>query len=326
MSAPVRAIACVLEPGFALRALAALADALQVLNASQSEFHYQLGLLSVSGAAVASESGPALLCQPLDATTSWRTVVVIAGPQRSVDARLLAQLRDWDRQGVLLGGIGTGAATLAAAGLLDGQRACADWRWLDPFAAAYPAVAWSQGLWDLALPQRRFSAATAGVSDLISAWVAQWHGLPAQQALERTLDLRQARRQDERQRREQDERQAHSPPKLAEALALMEANLAEPLPTEEVARLVGVSRRQLERLFKQHLDSLPSRHYLSLRLERAQRLLQQGTQSILQVGLSCGFASGPHFSNAYKAYHGHTPREERSRRPGWPGAPLGDPA
>ena len=44
------------------------------------------------------------------------------------------------------------------------------------------------------------------------------------------------------------------PPKLAEALALMQANLAEPLPTDEVARLVGLSRRQLERLFKQHLD------------------------------------------------------------------------
>jgi len=94
----------------------------------------------------------------------------------------------------------------------------------------------------------------------------------------------------------------------------MEANLAEPLPTEEVARLVGVSRRQLERLFKQHLDSLPSRHYLELRLARAQRLLQQSSQSILQIGLSSGFSSGPHFSNAYKAHFGHTPRDERSRR------------
>ena len=54
--------------------------------------------------------------------------------------------------------------------------------------------------------------------------------------------------------------------------------------------------------------------YLALRLARAQRLLQHSAQSILQVGLSCGFASGPHFSNAYKAHYGHTPRDERSRR------------
>nr|WP_256490311.1 helix-turn-helix domain-containing protein [Ideonella oryzae] len=92
----------------------------------------------------------------------------------------------------------------------------------------------------------------------------------------------------------------------------MEANLGEPLPTEEISRLVGVSRRQLERLFKQHLDALPSRWYLELRLDRARDMLRQTHQSILQIALSCGFASGPHFSNAYRARYGHTPREERS--------------
>nr|WP_276595208.1 helix-turn-helix domain-containing protein [Roseateles albus] len=106
----------------------------------------------------------------------------------------------------------------------------------------------------------------------------------------------------------------------------MEANLAEPLPTEDVARLVGVSRRQLERLFKQHLDALPSRYYLELRLNRARRLLQQSGQSILQIGLSCGFSSGPHFSNAYKAHFDKTPRDERSQRAIAWRRPAGDPS
>jgi transcriptional regulator GlxA family with amidase domain len=94
----------------------------------------------------------------------------------------------------------------------------------------------------------------------------------------------------------------------------MEANLGEPLPTEEISQLVGVSRRQLERLFKQHLDALPSRYYLELRLNHARRLLQQTSQSILQIGLSCGFSSGPHFSSAYRNHFGMTPREQRSGR------------
>jgi len=102
--------------------------------------------------------------------------------------------------------------------------------------------------------------------------------------------------------------------KLAEAVALMEANLGEPLATEDIAQLVGVSRRQLERLFKQHLDELPSRYYAELRLARARRLLQQTSQSILQIGLACGFANGSHFSNAYRARFGRTPRDERSPR------------
>jgi transcriptional regulator GlxA family with amidase domain len=34
----------------------------------------------------------------------------------------------------------------------------------------------------------------------------------------------------------------------------------------------------------------------------------------MQIGLACGFASGPHFSTAYRSFFGHTPREERARR------------
>jgi transcriptional regulator GlxA family with amidase domain len=75
-----------------------------------------------------------------------------------------------------------------------------------------------------------------------------------------------------------------------------------------------VSRRQLERRFRPHLDALPSRWYLALRLQHARTLLRQTHQSVLQVGLGCGFASGPHFSNAYRAHFGHTPRDERSAR------------
>jgi transcriptional regulator GlxA family with amidase domain len=102
--------------------------------------------------------------------------------------------------------------------------------------------------------------------------------------------------------------------KVTEAVALMEANLHEPLPTDEIARLVGVSRRQLERLFKQYLDDMPSRYYIELRLARARRLLRHSGQSVLQIALACGFASASHFSNAYRARFGRTPRDERSPR------------
>lgn len=312
-----RAIGCLLLPGFPLRALGAWADGLAALNTQQGQASYTLTALSLDGGPVHAGTGVAVQTRAPDAADRWHAVAVLGGALLPPDARLTTQLLAWDRDGVLLGGLGGGAATLAQAGLLDGQRACADWLWLDRLAMSHPAVAWSQGLWDLSLPRRRFSATSTAVADLIGAWTQQLHGEPVQQEWMLVMDLRQGRPADERQRRERLEARDVANPKLAEALALMEANLAEPLPTEEVARLVGVSRRQLERLFKQHLDSLPSRHYLALRLERAQHLLQQGSQSILQVGLSCGFASGPHFSNAYKAHHGHTPREERSRRPGW---------
>ena len=79
-------------------------------------------------------------------------------------------------------------------------------------------------------------------------------------------------------------------------------------------QLAGISRRQLERLFKQYLGSLPSRYYLELRLKRARQLLRDTNHSIVQVGLMCGFSSGSHFSTAFGALFGNTPREERQRK------------
>jgi transcriptional regulator GlxA family with amidase domain len=95
---------------------------------------------------------------------------------------------------------------------------------------------------------------------------------------------------------------------------LMEANIEEPLTTDEIAQHVCVSRRQLERIFKQYLNRVPSQYYLELRLNKARQMLMQTSKSIIQIGLSCGFSSGPHFSSAYRNFFGATPREDRNQR------------
>src|SRR5476651_61881 len=96
--------------------------------------------------------------------------------------------------------------------------------------------------------------------------------------------------------------------------ASVQAAIKEALCIDDIANLVQLSRRQLERLFKQYLGSLPSRYYLELRLQRARQLLLETNYSIVQVGLMCGFSSGSHFSTAFGALFGNTPREERQRK------------
>ena len=108
-----------------------------------------------------------------------------------------------------------------------------------------------------------------------------------------------------------------SKPKLVEAVSLMEANLEEPMTLDELAHHVGLSRRQLERLFQKHLNCVPTRYYLELRLARARQLLLQTSMSIVDVALACGFVSAPHFSKCYRDFFGVPPRDERRRAAGF---------
>lgn len=174
----------------------------------------------------------------------------------------------------------------------------------EPDAILSPAIVEHAGRWttccggaaviDLALMFLRDVLGTRAASEMQDRFCVGQVRAPAD--LQRTAPLSAAR-----------------PPALSEAIALMEANLEEPLQADDIARLAGISRRQLERLFRQYLGTAPSRHYLELRLAHARRLIRESRHSLLQIALMCGFSSGPHFSTAYRTVYGTTPREERQR-------------
>jgi transcriptional regulator GlxA family with amidase domain len=94
----------------------------------------------------------------------------------------------------------------------------------------------------------------------------------------------------------------------------METHIEETLSFEEIARLVGLSQRQLQRMFKYYLDVTPTHYYLQLRLRRARELLLQTTMSIMSVTVACGFQSSCHFSKAYRNQFGRSPSSERHLR------------
>jgi transcriptional regulator GlxA family with amidase domain len=100
-------------------------------------------------------------------------------------------------------------------------------------------------------------------------------------------------------------------PKLGRVIGVMETAIEEPVSPAILARDVGLSTRQLERLFRRYLDRSPKRYYMELRLGRARNLLMQTDMSVIEVALACGFASPSHFSKCYRAHYGATPYRER---------------
>lgn len=309
----------VLLPRFSLLSLAGALDALAAANEVLEAPAYAALTLSLDGQPVAAACGTRVLTtQALADAPALDAVHVVSDlplpdPAHDGHAALHAFLREHAAAGHLLGGIGSGAAVLAQAGLLNGHRATLHWALGPQLAEAHAQVVVSSNVHEIDRGRITCTGATASL-DMLIAWLGQRHGERVAEELLAHFGLERLRGRDERQRAPVAARAGIGSVKLTEAVALMEANLGEPLPTEVIAQLVGVSRRQLERLFKQHLDELPSRYYAELRLARARRLLRQTSQSILQIGLACGYSSGSHFSNAYRARFDRTPREERSQR------------
>ena len=102
-------------------------------------------------------------------------------------------------------------------------------------------------------------------------------------------------------------------PKILAALSLMEANIDTPLSLAQIAGGVGLSKRQLERLFTRHVGSPVIRHYRYLRLRRANQLLTQTSLLVRDVAIACGYLSMSQFSRDYRDQFGHSPVTERTR-------------
>ncbi len=95
----------------------------------------------------------------------------------------------------------------------------------------------------------------------------------------------------------------------------MEASLADPENLDAIARTIGLSRRHIERLFREETGRSPARFFLELRLERAHLLIVNSRMTVFDIAIACGFTSASHFSRAYQRRYGCLPRQARAG--GW---------
>jgi transcriptional regulator GlxA family with amidase domain len=178
---------------------------------------------------------------------------------------------------------------------------------------AFPRVAVSYELFEIDRDRYTSAGGTAPL-DMMLNLISQQIGADTATSISEAFACERIRGRHDRQRIPLQLRLGTSQPKLIEAVSIMESNIEEPISLDELARHVGVSRRQLERLFQKHLHCVPTRYYLELRLARARQLLLQTSISIVDVAFACGFVSAPHFSKCYRDYYGIPPREERRLR------------
>lgn len=301
-----------LLPGFSAMGFISALEPLRVANRFKGP-SYRWRVLSLDGGAVLASNGMSVNADAaLGSGESGGVLLIVAGfePLACYGPRLQQALRRLDHEGMTLGGIDTGPVVLAEAGLLDGYRATLHWEALDAFKERYPRLQVTQELFEI--DRRRITCAGGTASiDLMLDLIAQAHGSELAVQVSEQFVLGRIRPRQDHQRMQIASRYRISNKKLVKVIGEMERNTEQPLNTQVLADAVQVTRRQLERLFRLHLDDTPTGFYLRLRLDKARQLLHQTDMSVLEVSLACGFESASYFTRCYRARFARCPRQDR---------------
>ncbi|RMN27205.1 AraC family transcriptional regulator [Pseudomonas coronafaciens pv. zizaniae] len=308
-----QSIGFLLLDNFTLISLASAVEPLRMANQLSGRELYRWTTLSLDGGQVWASDGLQITPDAaMNKAPALDTVIVCGGVgiQRAVTREHVSWLQSQARQSRRLGAVCTGSWALACAGLLDGFDCSVHWECLAAMQEAFPRVSMSTRLFTLDRNRFTSSGGTAPL-DMMLHLISRDHGRELSAAISEMFVYERIRNEQDHQRVPLKHMLGTNQPKLQEIVALMEANLEEPIDLDELAVYVAVSRRQLERLFQKYLHCSPSRYYLKLRLIRARQLLKQTPMSIIEVASVCGFVSTPHFSKCYREYFGIPPRDER---------------
>lgn len=309
-----------LVPNFTMTAFTMAIEPIRIANRMLGQPHYRWELLSKDGQPVRASNGvqvsvdnsiAAVQRECLGPVRS-RMVIVCAGMdvEQFDDPAIEAWLRRMYAQGASIGGVCTGAWILAQAGLLDERRCAIHWENLPGFAERFPEADVRSVLFEEDQNLYTCAGGTAAL-DMMLHLIGQSLGDSIVTKVCEQCLIDRIRQPEDRQRLPLGARVGVQNPRLLEIVELMEANIGEPLSLAEISRVTGISRRHVERLFRQFMGRSPARYYLDVRLERARRLLRHSNLPIVEVAIASGFVSASHFSKRYRERYKVSPQSDR---------------
>jgi AraC family transcriptional regulator, glycine betaine-responsive activator len=303
----------VLMNRFSMLSFASAVECLRIANRMAGKELYCWRLIGEGGDIVTCSAGTTFRLDDDLGDLARGDVALICGGldvQQATSKRLLGWIRRETRKGVAIGGLCTAAFTLAKAGLLDGKKATIHWENADSFAEEFENVELTKSVFVVDGKRMTTAGGTSSI-DLMLKLIADDYSEDLANAVADQLIYSSIRTDQDTQRLSVPTRIGVRHPKLSQVIQMMEANIEEPFSPSLLARDVGMSTRQLERLFRRYLNRSPKRYYMELRLQKARNLLMQTDMSVINVALACGFASPSHFSKCYRAHYDTTPYRER---------------
>lgn len=303
----------VLMKQFTLLSFSAAIEALRLANRTAGRDIYSWKIISEEEEGITCSAGCHFAVSEGLLELERDDVILLCGGldiQEATTKKLLNWLRREARRGCTIAGLCTAGYTLAKAGLLDGKKATIHWENQDSFVEEFDEVELTKSVFVMDGNRYTTAGGTASI-DMMLKVIADDHGEELGNAVADTLIYSSIRTDQDTQRLSIPTRIGVRHPKLSRVIQMMEQNIEEPISPSILAQDVGMSTRQLERLFRRYLSRSPKRYYMELRLQKARNLLMQTDMTVINVALACGFASPSHFSKCYRSHYNTTPYRER---------------
>ncbi|MFD1146186.1 GlxA family transcriptional regulator [Saccharothrix hoggarensis] len=274
---------------------------------------YRVG---VCGATPTVDAGAFTLQPPwgLAALADADTIVLpgCADPTAPVPDEVRDALRQAAARGTRIASICTGAFTLAATGLLDGQRATTHWLAAAALAERHPAIDVDPDVLYVDNGQFLTSAGAAAGLDLCLHLIRRDHGSAVAADAARLSVMPLEREGGQAQFIVHDQPPAPRGSALEPLLRWMEDNAARDLTLEEIADHAGLSTRTLNRRFREQTGTTPLQWLLRARIRQAQHLLEATAHPVDRIAGQVGFGSSTAFRDRFKRIVGTTPNAYRA--------------
>ncbi|WP_282605463.1 GlxA family transcriptional regulator [Pelagibius sp. Alg239-R121] len=302
-----------LLPQFSNLCLANAVEPLRAANHFAATQLYDWSLVSEDGEAVTTSSGLTIAADAaLRNLEAPDMLFVVAGYdyRRLTTPKLKSELRRFARGGTILAGLDTGSYLLASAGLLNGHRATIHWQELESFAEEFLDIEVVPDRY--VLEKSRITAGGATTTlDLMLQIIGKDYGEAQALDVAGILIYDQHLTAQDPQSGLALRGTGRLTPKLVETIAIMQDTVETPQPLGRLAREVGLSQRELQRLFRRQLQTTPLRYYLHLRLSLARGLLLETRMNLSEIATRSGFSSAATLSHAYVRHFGQAPSATR---------------
>lgn len=254
---------------------------------------YEISIISIDGEPVPSSIGM-LVPTEAAATAAPFDILFIAGgdalPTAPVDADRIAAVRVLAGSASCVASICTGAFLLGAAGLLDGKSATTHWQHAPLLARLYPSVEVEP---DSIYVKDGTTYTSAGVTagiDLALALLEEEEGPDLARKVARSLVVYMQRAGGQ----SQFSASLQGPPPRTPVLKLI-TDMVKSDPTgdhrvEHLARKVSISPRHLTRMFRDEIDTTPTKYVELIRFDIAKAMLDAG-RNATEAAMLSGFPS-----------------------------------